>query len=436
MAGAHVTLVRLPFEYATPAVPANYTACLDAFAANGIGVLWSINPPTGGEKPPATGVTSVDYQVDMATWVPPYEQWIKNAVDTFGRHPATYIWAINNEADGSVDGTCSTKDLWLGNKASGQPALAEALFAYTKSLDTNHVVTTSVAGCVDQDLDTRNVPSLDLWAVNSYGPIHASGTGAYWTNLKKDPRPVVFTEFGTDRYTCWGGLAHGVSCSTAAGSGENQTNQRNWEALTWDNIAANLASPTNPQGAVIGGTKFMYSDLWWYSLPFTTGGPATHDVGGDWVNNWGDDGVQNFKWWGVSAALPAGSTQLRYTSLAFDALGDRWGTAGPAITSVNITFARMANNNCLADVTWTTSEAATTQLLGGLNLEAGNQGGDMVVDNTLFGVYSEDGTFTTAHHAQALDLLNGSHYKFAVRSFTSDGRHHTIEPMIRNHIAC
>jgi hypothetical protein len=444
--GAGATLLRAAIEYATPLLPQNYIACLDSFAANGIGILWAVNPPYGSEKPASTGVPSLQQTVDRplndATLIPLYEQWIAMAVHDFGSHPATYFWHINNEADGSVDGTCSTRDLWLGHQSpSPQVGLADQLLAYTKSLDPSHLVTTVVGGCSDhvtpatpQGLGSYDLPHLDFWGDNSY-VVGCCATQSYYDNLKLDPRPVMFTEFGEDRYTCRAATLAGIVCDTSMGSGEDQASQGRWDARAWSAIAGNLATPANPQGAVFGGTDFMYSDLWWYGLPFVGFVTVTHDTIGSapWPD---DDGVQNFKWWGVNAALPPGATQMRYTSLGFDAFADQWTTPASQITGVLVSFAKQANGLCQARVAWTTSAPATSQLLGGVDGEVFNGGGAMLYDNTLFGDLADDGAFTTAHALHAADLVPGGSYKFAPRSFTPDGHSRTTAPIITPHIAC
>ena len=448
LGGAGATLLRVPLEYATPILVSNYTACLDSFAANGIGVLWAINPPYGSEKPVATGQPSlqetIDAPLNTTALFPLYEQWIQQAVTDFGSHPATYFWHVNNEADGSSDGTCSTRDLWLGHQGpTPQVRIADQLLAYTKSLDPNHLVTTVVGGCSDQvtpatpqGLGSYDLPHLDFWGVNEYGVGSYEGQ-AYYDNLELDPRPVLFTEFGEDRYSCRAPSEPGIECQTGYPyySGEDQASQSAWDTRAWSAINGNLATSSNPQGAVIGGLDFMYSDLWWYGLPFVGESTVTHDTIGStpWPS---DDGVQNFKWWGVSAALPVESTQMRYTSLGFDAFADQWTTPAPTISNAQVTFSKQSNGLCMGTLTWTTSAPATSQLLGGIDFEIGNDGGEMVFDNTLFGDVADDGTLTTTHALSMTNLTNETSYKWAARSFTATGASRTIAPIITEHISC
>src|SRR5581483_3193296 len=99
LGGAGATLLRIPMESAATVLLSNYIACLDSFAANGIGVLWAINPPYGQEKPVSTGQPTlqqtVDAPVNSTALFPLYEQWIQQVVNDFGSHPATYFYHVN-----------------------------------------------------------------------------------------------------------------------------------------------------------------------------------------------------------------------------------------------------------------------------------------------------------------------------------------------------
>ncbi len=449
LGGAGATLLRIPMEYATPILLSNYIACLDSFAANGIGVLWAINAPYGQEKPVSTGQPTlqqtVDAPVNSTALFPLYEQWIQQVVNDFGSHPATYFYHVNNEADGSVDGTCSTRDLWLGHQSpTPQVGLADQLLAYTKSLDPNHLVTTVIGGCSDQvnsgtpqGLATFDLPHLDFWGINDYG-VGSYQPQSFYDNLKLDPRPVIFTEFGEDRYSCRAPSLVGFVCQSGYPyySGEDQVSQGNWDTKAWNAIASNLATSSNPQGAVDGGLDFMYSDLWWYGLPFVGFVTVEHDTIGStpWPS---DDGVQNFKWWGVSAALLPGATQQRGTSLGFDAFADQWSTPAPTISNVQVAVSRDATTGtCTATVSWTTSAPTIGQLLAGVDLEIGNDGGDMVFDNTLFQDAGDDTVASTTHSFSVGNITDQESYKFQPRSFTSTGASRTVAPIVDEHIVC
>jgi hypothetical protein len=428
MQGAGVNLIRLFFESGGPALASQYTACMNSFWNHGIGILWLIQPPSVEQKPTSAGT-------DPDPWVEHYKPWINQALTQVKDHPASYFFTIDNEADGSVDGTCDTREVFLGRKG-GAVGLIDQLIAYAKTIDNTHLFGTTVGGCSDGLFANFNVPHLDFWGINQYW--FTRFPGSYFTSLTDpaspafDARPKIFTEFGEDRYRCVGGLVHGITCATPA-SGEDQAMQRDWNVAAWRNIAANLATPANPQGAVSGGTLFMYSDLWWYSAAgFNWASQATHDMWGSvpWGNT---DGVQNMEWWGVSGALAQGDTHPRTTSLAFDGLAAEWrpGVPQPAISSLSVQFRKDASGlTCVGRITYTTAAAGDTEVQVATDGEVFNEGGDMVQDNSLYGPAGGNGAQLTSH---TLDLVWNFipllRYKIVARSTTTQQMSATMQPL-------
>ncbi|HZQ28363.1 MAG TPA: hypothetical protein VFA94_11755 [Acidimicrobiales bacterium] len=421
LGSAGVTLLRVPFEDHEPAVHDQYLACLDAFAANGISVLWLLGPPTQFE----TVQDNPDY-VDL------YASKNATAVQDVGDHPATAFYTIGNEIERSNSG-----QLWLGDKATNHPAMLETLIQRMKAADGGrHLIGSTICCPIPGWLANANVPSLDFWGLNAYG--QPKNPGTWFTDISNaDPRPKIITETGVDRYHCFPGLVQSsgivATCKTSyknpgAHSGENQTEQRDWDLAVWDNIAANLSSPTNTGGAVFGVTFFMWSDLWWFSLGFLLpSSTVVREVVG--ATPWSaPDGIINIEWHGVSNAQPPGATEPRVTSLAFDGLASRWSaTAPPAMSGVTTSYTPTT-----VTISWTTSEPTTTEVQAGANLEENRDGGDMRSDSTTFRRVYYDATLTTTHTATfaALTADPGLCQKVVPRSFTAAGQSVTYPPLI------
>jgi hypothetical protein len=360
---------------------------------------------------------------------------VATAVADVGSHPATAFFTIGNEIERSNDGR-----LWLGDKASGAPAMLETLIAAGKAADGGrHLFGTTICCPIPGWLTNANVPSLDFWGLNAYGQPHGDAANFFAQINAADPRPKIITETGVDRYHCIPGLVQTngivVTCKTsyqwpAGHSGENQTEQRDWDLTVWDNIATTLSSPTRPSGALFGVTFFMWSDLWWFSLGFLLpSSSAVHETIGS--SPWSaPDGIINIEFHGVSSAQPPGATEPRMTSTAFDGLAGRWATVAPPVVS-----GVSAHANPLAGtvtVSWTTSEPATSEVQAGVNAEENRDGGDMRSDSTILRQVAYSGAFTTSHSVTFLAPTAdpGACEKVALRSFTSDGRSATWPTLI------
>ncbi len=426
MQGAGVTLIRAGFDAATAkSDPSAFNSCLDSFYNHGIGVMWNVAMP--GETPVNVGTA--------APWVAAFEQLISQAVSAVGSNPATYLWEIDNEADGSNSKMCSTyQALWDGVKSTGQVGLADQLIQYTQSLDSNHLVGTVVSWCTENvGLASTDLPHLQYWGLNDYGSTHTP-SATFFSDFRTpgtaqyDPRPLMFSEWGTDRFSCVNDLDQVFSCVLPR-SGETQADQRDWDVQSWKNIASDLATDANPGGADFGGTAFMWSDLWYYSLAgFNPTSPETHDMYGNSTeckcSTGGTDGTENFEWWGITGALPAKATYMRQTSLAFDGLAAQWNsTAPPTLTSPSAAIKTVAGA-CKAVFTWTTSEPATSEVEMGPNLEVIDAGNLLYQDNTIYQPAFQDSTLVTSHSAVFTygDDVPMAPYKAYVRSFTADGR--------------
>jgi hypothetical protein len=422
MGAAGVTLLRVPFEDHEPAVHDAYIQCLDAFYANGISVLWLFGPPG-----------QLEHIEDNDAFVQAYADKLATAVADVGDHPATAFWTVGNEIERSNSGV-----LWLGDKNTNHPAMLEHLIQGLKTADGNrHIVGSTICCPIPFWLANANVPSLDFWGLNAYGQPYGDHVNFFNTINAADPRPKIITETGIDRYHCIPGLvqSNGIiaTCKTSyknqpSHSGENQTEQRDWDVTVWDHIATSLSTPSNPGGALFGATFFMWSDLWWFSLglllPSST---VVHETIG--ASPWpAPDNIINIEWHGVSNAQAPGLTEPRVTAIALDGLARRWAaTAPPTLSNV-----RATTDGVTITVTWTTSEPATSEIQAGVNGEENRDGGDMRSDETLFRRVAYDAVLTTSHSVAFLAPTAdpGVCEKVAVRSFTADGRHAAYPTLI------
>jgi hypothetical protein len=116
------------------------------------------------------------------------------------------------------------------------------------------------------------------------------------------------------------------------------------------------------------------------------------------------------------------------TTPAFDALAAAWtGVARPVISNVRV----VTDSNCAVTVTWTTSEAATTELQAG---EDGrvldttlNPENLLLADDTVYRGVQDDTRLFTGHSAtmgsdSAAPATASTGLKVAIRSTTADGR--------------
>lgn len=283
-------------------------------------------------------------------------------------------------------------------------------------------------------------PAINIWGENDY---QNPTSGFLWSEIlakTKDAthnRPVWLSEFGDDRYHCEGPWSVGNDekvvdhCQRGAGtfpeaSYESAADQASWVGGNWNagngkDIASHLSAKDADNGAVAGGTAFMWADAWWFSVPGFTGGVTTlidHDVDGRPDGPWAD-GVANMEWFGSTLALPDGASGPRITTVTFDRLANEFtGSKGPWVTSFNLDQI----GPCSVRATWTTNVATTGRLDYGewKWLQIGLN--RLAADNFLATSSIEDGTFATTHQMTVTGLQALHNYKFYARGFTAAGR--------------
>lgn len=427
--GANIVQIPLTSTYGT-----TLPQCLDAFWARGIGVAWLFDMGTfeGDAGTLAAQQARLQVLIDAVKSAPATEFYlIGNEVDNRGANPAACFF--DNAA-----GTCS-------NGPSGQ---LNSFAQEAHSLDPDHLVGTKVcchyAASTPQSpcgaptaINPSNVPAVDFWGLDAYPSL---GFGSYLSCVAQaDPtRPVLVTEFGDTHWLCQppmllspgGPYRNNVTASCAyPASAEDQADQAYANQQMWQSLIANEATPADPQGAVFGGTTFMYSDLWWFSLGdffYPVGTPVTHDVNASngipcYPSNWCAP-----EWWGSTyAQLPWQAGQPRITTADFTALGELWtGAVFPVVSDAAIDQV----GACTARLSWVTSEPATSRVDYGV-VRLVEADGQIESDNTTYPHYRERSNFVTQHVVHLSNLLPNTTYRVVVRGFDRLGRTDAAIPM-------
>lgn len=411
--------------------PTSYQQCMDAFHGAGIKLMWLIQPPGG-----------LQTQEDDPAYVEAYWEHLRLAVERVKGHPATMGYNIGNEMKRTVA------------ESNGWFPQVDELARRVKQIDPLHVTTTTMndpqffgfAGPGGDGVGPADAPNLDLWGLNHYGTAEGLSAAVWDRIVAQDPtRPVWISEFGTDRYRCNQDFANGgifnplwlVLCGE--GSGEDQAPQAQWNAAQWEDIAANL-SADDPDAAVVGGTLFMWSDVWWFAFPIFTGGvtsPVTHEVQGlsrtNPVNGEPNHFVrahfpdQHFEpeWIGSTLNLTPEAPGPRVTSLSYDRMSTLYtGVPGPAITVPQVEVGA-----CSATLSWSSDVPTfaradygrTVVVLGPDNLH--------MADNFLADHWSQDAEASTVHEIVLTGLVPGQDYRAHVRGFDDFGRSGTQPPV-------
>lgn len=435
--GAGVNTIRIWGTHPAEAPLENRIACLDAFAANGIGVLWLIRAP---------GLRHDPSQVDPTVFQEAFWIDIQAYLEDYAEHPATLFWSINNEVE--VNSSQAGQDIWFGKKG-GARGMLDVLAERTLAVDPNHLVGTAMAdrcGYGWEPMTSANVPHLQYWGVNLYpnppenlATRTCGGVASFDSLNQADPRPKFLHEFGADRYHClpdWAVRANPANPSSPIhvltcrpGSGEDQGSMADWLGRLWDTISPEFATPTNPGGALSGGLQFKWGDDWWGVLaglnPLQT--TYTHEVSG--VANGGVmgwiDGITSAEWIGITYAPDRSVTTPRPTTTVLDALATRWRGPGPTLSNAAVTtFGSCAS----ARVTWTTAEPATSELnTGTRELLTSDYG--KYADSTRYVWFQSNPQLVTTHEMWLYGLTPEVEHHVVPRSYTADGRHATAPPL-------
>lgn len=425
--------------------PVNLTKCADAFWARGIGFGWLFA---------IQGVNA-----DGVGFVPEYEQRIQAAINLLGDHPATYTWLVGNEMNlNGRDDNC-----FFDTAVPGQPPCTDPtgghylkqLVDYVHANDSGHPVTTKLAGdggsnCTGAGaMSPNDVPEMDYWAVDLY-PATSFGT-EFTSCLPGDDstRPALVAEFGQGRYFCNGlDTAHvtlngtTVNYACPPGSHEDDSDAQTANTGLWHDILASEAGPSAPTAELMGGTEFMYSDLWWYSSGFvffagTALSPANHDTIAVQGGNWYPNGWWAAEWSGTAEAQSAQQAELgqpRVITPEVGAIAAMWGTTVPTVSNVSITpLGGGPTAACEIQVSWTSAQPATTVVSWGQELlvmpSSFTPVHDVESDNTQYSSQFSSSALTTTHSFTIPGTIVGGQgninpggtYRISVGGFTASG---------------
>jgi hypothetical protein len=439
LGGAGVTMVAsaidsaAAFDVATD--PDGLVKCADAFWARGVGFAWLF------------AIQSVP--ADGAGFVQDYETKLQLAIALLGDHPATYTWLVGNEMNLSGrDGACFFDQPC--SDPTGGHYLAQ-LVDYLHANDAGHPVSTKISGdggggCTSSGvISPSDVQALDYWSDDDYP---ATSFGSFFSCLQSEDntRPVLMTEFGQGRWFCNGldtahlgnaGAYSTVNYLCPPGSHEDDSDAQTANTSLWQGILGDIASPTTPGNELLGGTEFMYSDLWWFSwgLPFQGGEaypPTDHAVIATYCGCWYPNGWWSPEWAGAAQAQTAAQAeegQPRVTTPEVAAISQLWGKSPPSVSNVSMVPGGTPTTACTVTVTWTSATPATTVVDWGVqNIllpQAFFPVHDVYADDTEYAQQFQDSTLTTTHSftipgpvvdAQGA-LLPGSTYRIAVGGF-------------------
>ena len=391
----------------------NIMRCLDAFANAGVYVMWLVDP---GD--------ALQTDVDSDAWVEAYKQTLKQVIDVVRDHRATIGYVLSNEVKGASSGS---QAVWFRH--------LEEVAAFAKSYDPDHVTSTSLrygqffGFCTPGEACWGGVqpstnPHVDMWGVNLYWPFSNWSGLVSRTKSATRNRPVWLSEWGTDRYHCANPPPNG-NCQFGGGtvptaSHEDADGQSASVGSNWNDIAAHLSAASPADGAVAGGTNFMWSDLWWFAIwPFTStqGGsnPETHDVGPADCCGW------NVEWFGANHNMPDLTAGPRVTTKTYDTLGLKYrGTAGPVVSNVAVSSV----TPCTARITWTTNVATYSRVDFGTwsFVAAGAVNDQLLADNFIADQFVQQAGLRTSHSVTLTGLSSQKNYRAYARGFTSSGR--------------
>ncbi|HZS14588.1 MAG TPA: hypothetical protein VFC09_08335 [Candidatus Dormibacteraeota bacterium] len=419
--GAGVTLLQVPYLLAQSPTDTPYLQCADSFWAAGIGLAWLLDEG--------------DTVYPGPEWVDAYQQYVQKAETAFSAHPATYLWIIGNENDSQTYGPSCFFDNVGSACPDGQGDYVQTLATESHQLDPNHLVGTKLC-CDLAVMSASDAPALDFWGIDSYQLSSFGSLFSFYVN--QDPtRPVLMTEFGNTRTACFGASSYSVQSSGRVydyacppGSHEDPADQATGNAGLWQDILNNEATPSNPNGAVFGGTTFLYSDLWWYEFndPFTpVGTDRTHEF--DAWNIIGSYPPGNFWAWEWAGSTYAQDTALagepRVTTSAFGQVEQLW---SPAVTYPTVSNLVVTPGDCQLTVTWTTPVDATSRVDDGAvqivtlpDLSRVGQN-DVWQDNTDYSQFTDSPALTTSHSVTVTGLSSATTYRLVARGSDSVGR--------------
>lgn len=243
--------------------------------------------------------------------------------------PAILFWLLGNENNYSFDDQISP---WSSEELDAiedpkERAIKKARIYYTfvnelaeeiHKIDSNHPVAMGNGELFYLEVAKEVVPEVDLLGGIFY---HGKSFGNFWQELeRKFGKPVVFIEFGCDRFN-------------AKTKKEDEEVQAYFLESLWKEIIRNSAGKSG-EGNVLGGCVFEWTDEWWKHNPSNPAGWWIQDDEAGWSNGayYFDIEVEghmnmNEEWYGIVglSTEKENSIDKRIPKKAYYVLKKLWG---------------------------------------------------------------------------------------------------------------
>jgi hypothetical protein len=211
---------------------------------------------------------------------------INQVVPLYKNHPALLMWILGSEWN-------LNRYFGVASSVLDAAQRTQAAAMLTKSLDTNHPVSTSY-GEIDinqsglQLADTQNYvnnicTAVDAWGLNIYRGITFGNLFSQWQFITS--KPMFLGEFGADAF-------QSSELSSCPSGSTSETAQANWNLSLWKQIFSNL-SAANSANNTLGGCVFEWNDEWWKVPP-----PGSQQTCGV-PSNGQPDGFSNEEYFGL-----------------------------------------------------------------------------------------------------------------------------------------
>lgn len=243
--------------------------------------------------------------------------------------PAILFWLLGNENNYSFDDQISP---WSSEELDAiedpkERAIKKARVYYTfvnelaeeiHKIDSNHPVAMGNGELFYLEVAKEVVPEVDLLGGIFY---RGKSFGNFWQELeRKFGKPVVFIEFGCDRFN-------------AKTKKEDEEVQAYFLESLWKEIIRNSAGKSG-EGNVLGGCVFEWTDEWWKHNPSNPAGWWVQDDEAGWSNGayYFDIEVEghmnmNEEWYGIVglSTEKENSIDKRIPKKAYYVLKKLWG---------------------------------------------------------------------------------------------------------------
>lgn len=308
---------------------------------------------------------------------------VRALVEEFQGTRGVLMWLLGNENNyGLVWSSAETEDLPVGEADAVRARYLYSLFGEVvdaiKEIDTERPVAMANGDLQYLDIIAEEVDNLDIFGSNVYRGI---SFGDLFQRVKDTMGiPVVFTEFGADRFD-------------AIRMREDQETQAKYLIGQWQEIYEQSAGKGRV-GNAIGGMTFQWTDGWWkfgqedrLDIQDTNASWSNDAYPEDWEPG---ENNMNEEWWGVVAKGPTDPYGLYelYPRAAFYALKQAYEldpyAPGTDLEAIREHFSRITPADAAVAATGSTaalaSGSAATAFFRGLRMEfeTYSTGGDLI----------------------------------------------------------